>query len=110
MGNHEYARFAASLLAGRNVDFMVGDAISSLKRFEEAGRQFDFVSIDADKPMHAEYFEMALKLLRPGGVIVMFGMILFPTIEDQQAMTAIQKWIVTDKRIATVQMPVGCGM
>ena len=28
---------------------------------------------------------MALKLLRPGGVLVLFGLILYPTVEDQVA-------------------------
>ena len=29
-----------------------------------------------------------LRLLRPGGLLIMFGMLLFPTVEDQQAMEA----------------------
>ena len=29
-----------------------------------------------------------LRLLRPGGLLIMFGMLLFPTVEDQQALEA----------------------
>ena len=71
--DRDYTRLAASQLAGRNVNFMVGKAMDALKRFEAEGRQFDFISLDADKPMHGEYYNMSLKLLRPGGVIIMFG-------------------------------------
>ena len=42
------------------------------------------VSLDADKVNHAEYVNSTLRLLRPGGMLVMFGMLLFPTVEDQQ--------------------------
>ena len=36
----------------------------------EGGEPFDFVFIDADKPNNAAYFDWALKLSRPGSIIV----------------------------------------
>ena len=36
----------------------------------EVGEPFDFVFIDADKPNNAAYFDWALKLSRPGSIIV----------------------------------------
>jgi predicted O-methyltransferase YrrM len=36
----------------------------------EGGNPFDFVFIDADKPNNAAYFDWALKLSRPGSIIV----------------------------------------
>ena len=44
------------------------------------------MSLDADKVNHAEYVNSTLRLLRPGGMLVMFGMLLFPTVEDQQVL------------------------
>jgi len=108
--DRDYTRLAASQLAGRNVNFMVGKAMDALKRFEATGEQFDFISLDADKPMHGEYYNMSLKLLRPGGVIIMFGMLLFPTIEDQEAMEKLHEILPNDTRISTAQLPVGCGI
>ena len=108
--DRDYTRLAAQQLAGRNVNFMVGKAMDALKRFEEDGRQFDFIALDADKPMHGEYYNMSLKLLRPGGVIIMFGMLLFPTIEDQEAMEKLHEILPNDTRISTAQLPVGCGV
>ena len=48
--------------------------------------------------------------LRPGGVLVMFGMLLFPTVEDQQAMEALHESLPNETRITTAQLPVGCGI
>jgi predicted O-methyltransferase YrrM len=36
----------------------------------EGGNPFDFIFIDADKPNNAAYFDWALKLSRPGSIIV----------------------------------------
>jgi predicted O-methyltransferase YrrM len=53
------------------VDIRVGKAIGllTLLEAEDAG-PFDFIFIDADKPPYAEYFEWALRLSRPGTIIV----------------------------------------
>jgi predicted O-methyltransferase YrrM len=49
----------------------VGRAIDSLPQIAAEGHApFDFVFIDADKPSNTEYFQWALKLTRPGSVIV----------------------------------------
>eukprot|EP00962_Isochrysis_galbana_P055058 scaffold26725_cov112-Isochrysis_galbana.AAC.4 len=101
---------ASELLVGRNVSFITGDAMTSLRAFEHEGRRFDFITLDADKPMHGEYYNQSLKLLRPGGVMIMFGMLLFPTVEDQQAMEALHDILPNDTRISTAQLPVGCGI
>jgi len=108
--DRDYTRLAAQQLAGRNVNFMVGQAMDALKRFEANGDQFDFIALDADKPLHGEYYNMSLRLLRPGGVLIMFGMLLFPTVEDQEAMEKLHELLPNDTRISTAQLPVGCGI
>ncbi|MBZ8133721.1 O-methyltransferase [Afifella sp. IM 167] len=53
------------------VDIRLGAALASLPALEEeAAGPFDFVFIDADKPNNPAYLEWALKLTRPGGVIL----------------------------------------
>ena len=49
------------------VEVKVGAAIESLPTLEGP---FDFVFIDADKPSYPDYFRWALRLARPGTVIV----------------------------------------
>jgi predicted O-methyltransferase YrrM len=53
------------------VDIRVGKALELLPEIEaEELGPFDMIFIDADKPPYAEYFEWALKLSRPGTLIV----------------------------------------
>jgi predicted O-methyltransferase YrrM len=52
------------------IDLRVGPAMEVLDHQIEAGAVFDFVFIDADKVNHRNYLERALKLSRPGTVIV----------------------------------------
>jgi predicted O-methyltransferase YrrM len=49
------------------VELRVGNALDTLPRL--AG-PFDFIFIDADKPRYPDYFEWALKLSRPGSMII----------------------------------------
>jgi predicted O-methyltransferase YrrM len=53
------------------VEVIVGPALESLPKLEAAGRgPFDMFFIDADKPGNPEYFAWALRLSRPGSLIV----------------------------------------
>ncbi|MCU1685080.1 MAG: O-methyltransferase family protein [Amycolatopsis sp.] len=52
---------------GKIVDVRLGRAIDTLPSVEGP---FDLVFIDADKPSNAAYFEWALRLTKPGAVIV----------------------------------------
>jgi predicted O-methyltransferase YrrM len=56
---------------GARVDIRVGRALDSLAALQAEGVEpFDFAFIDADKQSIPQYFEWALKLARPGSVIV----------------------------------------
>ncbi|MFF9815438.1 O-methyltransferase [Streptomyces sp. NPDC014006] len=53
------------------VDIRLGVALDTLPRLVEEGEgPFDLVFIDADKPSNPAYLEWALRLTRPGSVIV----------------------------------------
>lgn len=53
------------------IDLREGPALESLSALAAASAApFDFVFLDADKEHHPDYFEWALKLTRPGSVIV----------------------------------------
>lgn len=53
------------------VEIRVGRALDVLSQLmDENVAPFDMIFIDADKPPYTEYFQMALKLSRPGTIIV----------------------------------------
>ena len=56
---------------GSIVDIRVGKALDTLPVLQQEGLgPFDLVFIDADKQPYADYFEWALKLSRPGTLII----------------------------------------
>ncbi len=58
------------------VEVRVGPALSSLPALaEEPAEPFDLVFIDADKPSNPAYLEWALRLTRPGAVIIVDNVI-----------------------------------
>jgi len=70
-----HAEVARQNIAGAGlsdrVDIRTGPALETLPRLHEEGEgPFDFVFIDADKPNNPAYLEWALRLSRPGTVIV----------------------------------------
>ncbi|KUZ63464.1 methyltransferase [Burkholderia ubonensis] len=73
--NPEHAKVATRNVARAGfadvVSVVVGSAKDSLAQLVEAGTEpFDFIFIDADKESNAVYLDAALKLSRPGTVIV----------------------------------------
>ncbi|NEA18243.1 O-methyltransferase [Streptomyces halstedii] len=70
-----HAAVAAANIAGAGldgtVDLRVGPALDSLPALADEGAgPFDLVFIDADKPSNPAYLDWALRLTRPGSVIV----------------------------------------
>ncbi|WP_172254510.1 O-methyltransferase [Saccharibacillus deserti] len=58
-------------IADSTVEIRVGDARHQLRKLEEEQAEpFDFIFIDADKPNNPAYLEAALRLSKPGTVIV----------------------------------------
>ncbi|MBB2988870.1 putative O-methyltransferase YrrM [Mycolicibacterium iranicum] len=94
-------------VAGR-VEILTGAALDSLPRLQERGEQFDLVFIDADKENNVAYVEWAIRLGRPGTVIVVdniarSGRVLDPRPDDQQAQAIRAMFDVmgTDPRLDT---------
>jgi predicted O-methyltransferase YrrM len=64
------ANLARAGLTGQ-VEIRLGRALETLPHLHaEGGAPFDLVFIDADKQSNPEYFQWAMKLTRPGSVIV----------------------------------------
>jgi len=78
------------------VDIIVGPAIDTLATLVDSPHApFDLVFIDADKPGYPDYLEWALKLSRPGTVIVADNVVrggrVADDTDDQDANVAIRR-------------------
>lgn len=58
----------ASSPHGKKVTLHIGDALDTMGRWEQ--ETFDMVFIDADKRAYPDYYQAAIRLLRPGGYII----------------------------------------
>jgi predicted O-methyltransferase YrrM len=101
---------------GAKVTIIEGDALHSLARMTESGQPpFDMVFIDADKENYVAYLDYAIRLCRPGALIiadnvVRAGRVLDPASTDTmvQGIRAFNAALSADPRIeATALQTVG---
>jgi predicted O-methyltransferase YrrM len=65
------------------VEIRVGAALDSLHQIEKEGfAPFDFIFIDADKPNNPGYLEWAIKLSRPGTLIIVDNVVRDGEVSD----------------------------
>lgn len=78
---------------------------------------FDFAFIDADKENYLAYYEKALELMKPGGLIVLdnvlwSGHVIDPEKNDvdTEAIREVNKFLHTDKRVDLSMLPLADGL
>lgn len=97
------------------IRFIVGDAVKEAPRL---GVEFDMVFLDGDKRTYIEAYEMALKVLRPGGFILADntlwdGHVLEkPRPSDRQTagIEAFNDHVAADGRVEKVILPLRDGL
>ncbi len=93
------------------VEVRVGNAKTLLARMVEDGeRPFDLAFIDADKGGYSEYLEWALRLSRPGSLILVDnairgGSVLDPEDESARATRDFNEALAKDPRLSTLILP-----
>ncbi|MDJ0772054.1 MAG: class I SAM-dependent methyltransferase [Mastigocoleus sp. MO_167.B18] len=101
------------------IDLHVAPAVETLDKLLKAGEAetFDFVFIDADKSNYDNYYERALKLLRPGGLIAIdnvlwSGKVADPAIKDNRTkkIRALNQKLHQDERVNLSMVPIGDGL
>lgn len=101
------------------VDLRVGPAAESLQSLvaEGGAGTFDFAFIDADKERYDTYYELALQLVRPGGLIAIDnvlwgGSVADPADQDAdtRALRALNEKLHGDTRIDLAMVPIGDGL
>jgi len=105
-------------VAGK-IDLRLGPALETLDGLLADGSEgsFDFVFIDADKTNYDAYYERALRLLRPGGLIAIDNVLWNGTIydlsiddADTRAIRAINEKLHADERVSMSLVPIGEGL
>ena len=103
----------------QRIDLRLGPALDTLNELIETGHgdSFDMAFIDADKERYIDYFERALVLLRPGGLIAVdnvlwSGSVLDPTDQsaDTVAIREFNQHLYDDQRIDLSLLPIGDGL
>jgi predicted O-methyltransferase YrrM len=103
----------------RKIDLRIGQALNTLDDLIASGQgnRFDFVFIDADKTNYANYYERALVLLRPGGLIAVdnvlwYGRVIDASVDDPdtRAIRAFNQQMKGDDRVWLSMLPVRDGL
>jgi predicted O-methyltransferase YrrM len=95
------------LIAGAGLDVMA--------RLTDAG--YDLVFLDGDKVEYGEYLEQAVRLVRPGGLIVFDNALWHDRVADPSqrdpetaAIRELVQHVATDDRLRSVLLPLGDGL
>ena len=104
-GNIEHAGL------GNVVEVRVGPALDSLAEIERAGEgPFDLFFIDADKATYPEYLDWAIRLSRPGSVILADNVIRRVTQQannpDGQGIAQFNRRLSEDPRLESIILPI----
>ena len=112
-------RYWAEAGVGGKIDLRIAPASDTLRALVTEGRAgtFDFAFIDADKTGYAQYYELALTLLRPGGLIAVdnvlqSGRLLDPANNDPDTV-AIREFnhaLLGDARVDVTMLALADGL
>jgi predicted O-methyltransferase YrrM len=101
------------------IQLRLAPALDSLNQLMDEGfaQQFDFIFIDADKTNYLHYYEMALKLIKPTGVIAIDnvfweGAVLDPddTSGQTREIRKLNDFIAQDQRVRVSLLPIADGL
>ncbi len=101
------------------IELKLAPAAQTLEALLSAGEagSFDFVFIDADKQNYSCYYDLALELLRPGGLIAIDNVLWSGRVADPQdraastrAIRAFNAKLRDDSRIDLSIVPIGDGL
>lgn len=98
---------------GSKITLLAGEALDILKTLPDA--KTDLVFIDADKQNYSAYYEEAMRMARPGGLILAdnalwYGRIFDPKDDDSRAMAAFNELVKEDNRAEKLFLTIRDGI
>jgi caffeoyl-CoA O-methyltransferase len=112
-------RYWAEAGVQQKIDLHLAPALKTLDGLLADGQDgtFDFAFIDADKKNYDGYYERALKLVRPGGLITIDNVLWGGSVVDPRkrdadtaAIKALNRKLHGDTRISLSMLPIGDGL
>ena len=83
----------------------------------DLANSFDFAFIDADKTSYKDYYERALELIRPGGLVAIDNTLWNGAVADEsnqtddtRAIRELNTFVHADERVDMCLLPVGDGL
>ncbi|MCW2597070.1 MAG: hypothetical protein QOJ78_1002 [Pseudonocardiales bacterium] len=117
-GEHQRAAkeaFSEADIPSTRYRLINGSAAEVLPRLRDAA--YDLVFVDADKSAYAVYYEQALRLLRPGGIVAFDNALWHDRVADSSQRDAdtvvlrdLGKSVRDDNRLLSAMLPVGDGL
>ena len=110
--------WAEAGVAGK-IELRLGPAVETLDALLADGQAdgFDFAFIDADKENYDNYYERALRLVRPGGLIAIDNVLWSGHVADPEAqgeslaaIRALNAKLHGDERVTLSLVPIGDGL
>ena len=101
------------------IDLRLRPAMETLRELMAEGQRgtFDFMFVDADKTSYEGYYECALELLRPGGIVMIDNVLWSGRVcdevdqtPDSRALRAFNKKMLGDTRVTMSMLPLGDGV
>lgn len=101
------------------IDLRIGNAAATLDALLREGgeNRFDFAFIDADKAAYDRYYELCLRLVRPGGLIAIDNALWSGRVGDRAAqdpdtvaLRALNVKVRDDERVTSSLVPIGDGL
>jgi caffeoyl-CoA O-methyltransferase len=117
--NETYAEIARQYFKkspyGKKICLKFGPAIPTLRKIPD--NHAGFVFIDADKPSYGDYFDEALRILQPGGFVIVDNVFwrykIFKkkiTNENAKAIAAFNEKVMHEDRVENVMLSVRDGI
>ena len=112
-------RYWAESGLDKTIDLRLAPALDTLDALLAAGElgTYDFAFIDADKANYSGYYDRLMRLIRPGGLIVIDNVLWYGRVIDSRendidtvAIRAFNAKLSADPRIEVAMLPIGDGL